>query len=224
MLPGAGILAASSPSLRIPAPVLPTSIANPPTMEDSAGEITRLVERWSQGDDVALDRLVELVYDDLRRIARRQLRGAPGGETMGTTVLVHELYLKLAGVDEGSWGSRARFFAFCSTAMRRILIDHARRHRAMKRGGAAVHLPLADDSGLTDTESVELLALDEALELLATRNSRMAQIVECRFFGGLTVPETAEALGTSSRTVEREWSRARAYLHQVLASERLGIA
>lgn len=190
-------------------------------MEDPTGEITHLVERWSQGDELALDRLVELVYDDLRRIARYHLRRQPVGRTFGATVLVHELYLKLAGIQEGSWGSRGRFFAFCSKAMRRILIDYARQHQTMKRGGARVQVPLAEDSVIVDAETAELLALDEALELLAARNERMARIVECRFFGGLSVPETAETLGTSTRTVEREWARARAYLRQVLSPEHL---
>jgi len=190
-------------------------------MEDTRGEVTRLVERWSQGDGAALDRLIEIAYDDLRQIARRQLRSWRPGNTIETTALVHELYLRLAGVDEGSWGGRAQFFAFCSRAMRRILIDFARRRHAAKRGGIRVQVPLAEDSATVDAEVAELLALDEALDRLAERDARMARIVECRFFGGLSVPETAEAVGTSTRTVEREWARARAYLHHILSSEHL---
>lgn len=188
-----------------------------------SAEITRLVERWSQGDELALDRLVEIAYDDLRRIAHRQLRTAAGNETMGTTVLVHELYLKLAGVHERSWGGRAHFFAFCAKAMRHILIDYARRHLTAKRGGDRVRVPLAPEDAAVETEAAELLALDEALRHLAARNQRLADVVECRFFGGLSVPETAEALGTSTRTVEREWARARAYLYRMLSPEQLSL-
>lgn len=186
-------------------------------MEETRGEVTRLVERWSRGDSAALDRLIELAYDDLRQIARYQLRRRPG-HTIETTALVHELYLRLAGVDEGSWGGRAQFFAFCSIAMRRILIDFARRRQAVKRGGTRVQVPLTD-IGAMDGEVAELLALDEALDRLAAHSPRMARIVECRFFGGLSVPETAEAVGTSTRTVEREWARARAWLHHLLSAE-----
>lgn len=187
-------------------------------MHDSRGEITHLVERWSQGDETALDRLVHLAYDDLRVIAHRQFRSVPT-DTIGTTALVHELYLKLAGVREGSWGGRAQFFAFCSKAMRRILIDHARRRSTTKRGGERTAVMLTPEIAAVDAEATELLALDEALGLLAAHSERMAKIVECRVFGGLSVVETAEAVDASSRTVEREWARARAYLSQVLAAE-----
>jgi RNA polymerase sigma factor (TIGR02999 family) len=188
-------------------------------MSESAGELTHLVNCWSRGDDSALDRLIEFAYADLRRIAHRHMRSSQGGRTIGTTVLVHELYLRLAGVTEASWGGRAQFFAFCSKAMRRILIDHARRRGAIKRGGDHVQVTLSDQDVAAGREAAELLALDEALTMLAARNERMARIVECRFFGGLSVPETAEAVGTSSRTVEREWARARAYLSQILSAE-----
>jgi RNA polymerase sigma factor (TIGR02999 family) len=187
-------------------------------MSDPRDEVTGLVQRWSRGDESALDRLVELAYDDLRRIAHRHLRHGPTGRTIGTTVLVHELYLRLAGVSEAVWGGRAQFFSFCSKAMRHILIDHARRGGALKRGGNRHQVPLSDVAAAMETEAVELIALDEALKLLAARNERMARIVECRFFGGLSVPETAEAVGTSSRTVEREWARARAYLGRALTA------
>lgn len=186
-------------------------------MPEAQGEVTRLVERWSLGDERALDRLIELVYDDLRQIAHRHLRATGSGQTISTTVLVHEVYLKLAGVQEGSWGGRAQFFAFCSKAMRRILIDYARRRTAAKRGGKRVRVPLTPDSATVEAQAAEILAVDEALSLLEARNARMARIVECRFFGGLSVAETAETLGTSTRTVEREWARARAYLLHALS-------
>lgn len=185
-------------------------------MSEAINEVTRLVERWSQGDEGALDRLVELAYDDLRVIARRHLRNAPADQTIGTTVLVNELYMRLAGVTEASWGGRAQFFAFCSKAMRRILIDYARRQSALKRGGARIRVPLTDNAAAVEAEVAELLAVDEALEVLAAHSERMARIVECRFFGGLSMPETAEAVGAPIRTVEREWARARAYLSQLL--------
>jgi RNA polymerase sigma factor (TIGR02999 family) len=187
-------------------------------MSDAQHEVTRLVHRWSRGDEGALDRLIELAYDDLRQIAHRHVRNSPAGHTLATTALVHELYLRLAGVTEASWGGRAQFFAFCSKAMRRILIDHARRHSTLKRGGARVRVPLTDSTAAVEAEAAELIALDEAMTLLAAHDERMARIVECRFFGGLSVPETAEALGASPRTVNREWVRARAYLSRLLSA------
>jgi RNA polymerase sigma factor (TIGR02999 family) len=131
--------------------------------------------------------------------------------------------LKLAGVHEGSWGGRAQFFAFCSKAMRHILIDYARRQQTAKRGGDRIRVPLSSESAVAESEAAELLALDQALATLAIQNQRMANIVECRFFGGLSVPETAETLAISSRTVEREWARARVYLHRLLSAEHLGL-
>lgn len=188
-------------------------------MDQTKGEVTRLVERWSQGDTSALDRLIEVAYDDLRQIASGRLQGWRQGQTIETTALVHELYLRLAGVSESAWGGRSQFFAFCSKAMRRILIDFARRKQATKRGGKYVHVPLDEAGGGEAGELIELLALDQALHRLAERNERMARIVECRFFGGLSVPETAEAVGASARTVEREWARARAYLQYMLSTD-----
>jgi RNA polymerase sigma factor (TIGR02999 family) len=180
------------------------------------GEITRLVERWSAGDEDAFDRLIDLVYDDLRQIAHRQLRLDRPDHTIDTTALVHEAYLRLAQHRHGVWRSRAQFFGFASRAMRHILIDYARQRRAAKRGGTRIRVPLSENVAAVDAGATELLALDEALDLLGKRSERMARIVECRFFGGLSVAETAEALDSSVRTVEREWTRARAYLHSAL--------
>ncbi|HSM35865.1 MAG TPA: ECF-type sigma factor [Longimicrobiales bacterium] len=188
-------------------------------MDQTVGEVTRLVERWSSGDPTALDRLIELAYDDLCEIASRRLNGWRENPTLQTTVLVHELYMRLAGVREAEWGGRSQFFAFCSKAMRRILLDFARRRGTAKRGGDRVQVPLEDADASVAAEAAELVALDEALEMLATRNERMAQIVECRFFGGLSVPETAVAVGVSNRTVEREWARARAFLQYALSED-----
>jgi len=181
-------------------------------------EITSLVRRWSHGDEEALDRLIEVAYDDLRRIARRHLRVGKGSGTIDTTSLVHEAYLKLAGAGGGGgeWPGRAQFFAFCSKAMRRILIDYARQADAAKRGGGMVRVPLEANLADVRREAIELLALDDALKVLEARDPRMVRIAECRFFAGLSVIETAEALSVSPRTVEREWARARAYLFQML--------
>lgn len=187
-------------------------------MEDSRGSVTRLVQRWSEGEDGALDALIDLVYDDLRVIAHRHLRSTDGDPTLHTTALVHEAYLRLEGVEGGTWESRGHFFAFCSKAMRHVLIDYARRRRAAKRGGDQARVPLEEVPGSLDAEVVEVLAVNEALERLARHDERMARIVECRFFGGLTVAETAEALEVSTRTVEREWTRARIYLQRLLES------
>lgn len=187
-------------------------------MADLEHPITRLAQEWSSGDEDAFDRLVELVYDDLKGIAHRHLSaGRRGG--LDTTALVHEAYVKLASVEEGAWRSRAHFFAFCSKAMRRILIDQARRRKAAKRGGTRIRVPLTPDMKKTEENVADLLALDEALERLENRHPRMAQIVEYRYFGGMSVPETAEVLEVSVRTVERDWTRARAYLHEALTTD-----
>ena len=187
--------------------------------DTTKGEITGLVRRWSEGDDGAFNRLVELVYDDLRRIAHHHLDGGARGATVDTTALVHEAYLKLARVEGGAWEGRAQFFAFCSKAMRRILIDYARRRSAEKRGGARVRVPLLEDSAVVEAEVTRMLNIEEALQQLERHNERMGRIVECRFFGGMSVADTADALGTSTRTVEREWARARTYLYAALQKE-----
>ena len=184
-------------------------------MADTRSSITRLAQQWGAGDREAFDRLVDLVYDDLKRIAHSHL-SAGRREGLDTTALVHEAYFRLWSVKEGVWRSRAHFFAFCSKAMRRILIDEARRQHAAKRGGVRVRVPLTPEIMGTSEDPTDLLALNDALERLMDRNPRMAQIVEFRFFGGMSVPQTAEVLETSIRTVEREWARARAYLYEAL--------
>ncbi|NNF38404.1 MAG: sigma-70 family RNA polymerase sigma factor [Gemmatimonadetes bacterium] len=181
-----------------------------------AGEITRLASRWSDGDAGALDRLIALVYDDLKAIAHRHLSRGERDVVIDTTMLVHEAYVRLAGSSGATWQSQAQFFAFCSTAMRRILIDFARRRRAAKRGGTRIRVPLSDDTASVDAGIEDLLVVDQVLSRLDQRSPRMARVVECRFFAGLSVDETAQALAISSRTVEREWSRARRYLRSAL--------
>jgi len=185
-------------------------------MNRSGPEITQLLTRWSGGDQEAFDRLVELVYKDLRAIARKHLVAGPPDAVLDTTVLVHEAYLKLSGAGEGEWSGRAQFFAFCSTVMRRLLIDFARERNSLKRGGTRVRVPLRDDAAVLDSQVLDLLIVEEALTRLEELSPRMARLVECRFFGGMSVAETAEALETSVRTVEREWTRARAYLERAL--------
>jgi RNA polymerase sigma-70 factor, ECF subfamily len=183
-----------------------------------------LLRGCRDGDRAAFDRLFSLLYDELRVIARRHLRdlGEGGGRTLNTTAVVHESYLKLVGGAEPRWRERAQFFAVASRAMRHILVDHARRRAAEKRGGGMVRVTLHDDTTAASDRTVELLELEDGLERLAARLPRLESVVECRFFGGMTVEETAEALGVSPRTVERDWTRARAYLVQMMGAEASG--
>ncbi len=188
-------------------------------MSSDSGTITVLLSKWSEGDEDAFQRLVTLAYDDLRAIAHRRLQ-AGHGDDLATTALVHEVYLRLVGRVDGQWESRSHFYSFASRAMRHILVDHARRRNAERRGGGAVSIPLDEELVANTDDSADVLGVDEAVERLAQRHPRMAQVVELRFFGGLTVPEVAEVLDASVRTVEREWTRARAYLLESLAPER----
>ncbi|HET7276312.1 MAG TPA: sigma-70 family RNA polymerase sigma factor [Longimicrobiaceae bacterium] len=189
-------------------------------MPDFRSEVTRLVSACVDGNDLAFDELFSVVYDDLRAVAHRQLRKEAQGHTLHTTALVHEAYLNLVDQTHSGWRDRAHFFAIASTAMRHILIDYARRRGARKRGGIQIQVPLRDNIAVVDSDSsVELLELDDALNALSVQNPRMARIVECRFFGGMTVQETAEALDASVRTVEREWTRAKAHLYLALRGD-----
>ena len=183
-------------------------------------DITGLLEAHAAGDDDALERLIPLVYDDLRRIAHQRLRSERRSHTLDTTAVVHEAYLRLVDVSDPDWNGRAHFFAVSSRLIRNLLIDYARRRKADKRGGDAIRVPLNEDldgASIDAPAAVDLLALDEALTALAQHDKRMEQVVECRFFGGLTVKETARVLGVSTRTVERDWTRAKAYLYRALA-------
>jgi RNA polymerase sigma factor (TIGR02999 family) len=187
----------------------------------ASGEITNLLAAARQGDGGAASRLLELVYDELRAMARRQLRRRRPGQTITTTALVHETYLKLVDHDGIPWQDRSHFFAVAALAMRHILVDSARRRIAKKRGGEDVRITL-DEWRLGDAEpdaegrAIEVLAVDRALTSLAALNERLSQLVELRFFAGLTEEETAEVLGTSERTVRRDWRKARAFLFQAL--------
>jgi len=181
-----------------------------------AKPITELLQAWGQGDDAARDRLVSLVYSELRRRASAKLKGERHGHTLQPTALVHEVYVRLVDQKGMQWQNRAQFFAVAAGMMRRILVDHVRGKRAGKRGGGAV-LVTFDEGATPDRRPLDLGALDEALQALAALDPRQGQIVELRYFGGLSIEETAEVLGISPATVKREWTAARAWLHRELS-------
>lgn len=181
------------------------------------GEVTQLLQRARDGDAGALDRLLPLVYDQLRAMAQRALRHEQPGHTLHATDLVHEAFFKLAGGGPATdWRDRAHFLAIASRAMRQVLVEHARRRLAGKRGGGMVLVTLDDGTAATATSDDAIVALDEALERLGAMQPRLRTLVEHRFFGGLSERETAEVLGVSERTVQRDWTRARAWLHKEL--------
>ena len=185
-------------------------------MTTPSHSVTRLLREWRGGDREALDRLVPLVYEELRLQAARYLRRERPGHTLQTSALINEAYLRLVDAQDVPWQSRAHFCAVAANLMRRILVDHARMKRAEKRGGADVRLPLDEAMGVAGSQEVDLIALDEALEMLAALDPQQARVVELRFFTGLSVEETAEALGVSPRTVKRDWGMARAWLYSEL--------
>src|SRR5215204_6419443 len=173
----------------------------------STQSITDLLQGWASGDQSALDDLLPLVYEDLRRQARRYMRKQPAGHTLQTTGLIHEAYLRLVGQSSVEWKGRAHFFGVAAKAMRSILVDHARARNAAKRGRWARAITLDDAAGIAGSQaSVDVLALDDALERLAELDSRKSQLVELRYFGGLGIDEAATVLGVSPATVKREWT------------------
>jgi RNA polymerase sigma-70 factor (ECF subfamily) len=180
-------------------------------------KVTGLLLSWRQGDAAALDRLTPLVYDELRRVARRHLRREAPGHSLQATALVHEVYLRLVDVDRMTLKNRTHFFAVAARLMRQILVDHARRKRADKRGGGVTMMSLDDVSPVAQGSGVDVLALDEALDALSSFDARQCRVVELRFFAGLSVDEAAEALDVSTATVEREWAMAKAWLHRRLS-------
>ena len=177
-------------------------------------DITALLLAWRGGDHSAFDRLFPAVYEELRAIAHRQLARERPGHTLETTALVHEAYFRLVDQTRAQWEDRAHFFAVAANAMRRILVGYARRHRAVKRSGTQVSL---DEATLVADQRAEtMVELDEALARLADVDERLVKVVECRFFGGLTEEETAQALGVTARTVRRDWVKAKAWLQRTL--------
>lgn len=180
-------------------------------------EVTRLLSEMAGGDPEAMDRLLPLVYDQLRDLARREMQKEREGHTLAATAVVHEAYLRLAELDEISWEGRAHFFGAAAVAMRRVLISYARSRNAKKRGSGAVPVSLDDVVVAARERPEQVLALDEALTRLAELNPRQARVVECRFFAGMSIDETAEAVGISNATVRRDWTMARAWLNRELA-------
>jgi RNA polymerase sigma factor (TIGR02999 family) len=179
-------------------------------------EITELLAEWRDGNQSALDELYPLVYNELHRLARRYMSRERKGHTLQTTALINEAYVRLVDQKNVQWANRSHFFAISAQIMRRILIDHARRHAYAKRGGGARQVSLEEAATVTPDQSLELIRLDEALKSLAERDPRRGQVVELRYFGGLSNEEIADVLKVSENTVTRDWNMARAWLYQQL--------
>jgi RNA polymerase sigma factor (TIGR02999 family) len=186
-------------------------------MDESPQQVTQLLQAWSGGEESALDKLVPLVYAELHRLARRYMAREQPGNTLQVTALVNEAYLKLVDTRQSSWQNRAHFFAVCAQMMRRILVDRARSRRALKRGMGEPALELDEALVVTEWRRADLVALDDALKDLAAVDPRKGQVVELRFFGGLSVEETAEVLKVSKETVLRDWKLAKAWLMRELS-------
>ena len=182
-------------------------------------QVTQLLSDWSGGNERALDELIPLVQPELHRLAHYYMSRERAGHTLQTTALLDEAYLRLVDDPGRSWQNRTHFVASAAQLMRRIMVDHARERQSLKRGGGALKVTLDEAALVTETRSEELLALDEALEELATQDPRKSQIVELRYFGGLTVQEISEFLKVPLRTVEREWNMAKAWLYRALSGE-----
>src|SRR6266700_6116455 len=182
-------------------------------------QVTQLLVDWSSGDTGALDKLIPLVQPELHRLAHYYMSREGEGHTLQTTALVNEAYLQFVDNTKPLWQNRTHFVAAAAQLMRRIMVDHARERHSLKRGGGALKVTFDEAALVTETRSEELLALDEALERLAVQDPRKSQLVELRYFGGLTVEETAEFLKLSQRTVEREWTMAKAWLYRALSEE-----
>lgn len=187
-------------------------------VDDTQPEITRLLVAWEGGDGEAFDRLIPLIYPELRRLAHRYMSGEAPDNTLQTTALIHEAYLRLIGAQNVQWQNRAHFFAISAHLMRRILVDFARRRHYQKRGGQVQKIPIADDLAVSDEPEMDLLRLHDALEALAVLSPRKAKVIELRYFGGLDVAETAEVLNISEASVLRDWRLARAWLRTQLSS------
>jgi RNA polymerase sigma-70 factor, ECF subfamily len=188
--------------------------------QQPATAVTEMLARARAGDSSALANVFPLIYDELRRLARLQLQREPDGHTLSPTALVHEAYMRLIDYSRIEWTGRAHFLAVAATAMRRILVDHARGHRSVKRGGMLRRVSLDSVELGTEDRAELLIAIDDALGRLKEVDARQAQVVECRFFGGMTEEETAEALGIGLRTAKRDWAKAKSWLHKEIAAER----
>jgi RNA polymerase sigma-70 factor, ECF subfamily len=182
-------------------------------------ETTRLLNAWSEGDETALERLVPLVDAELRRLARHYLRHERAGHILQTTALVNEAWVRLINWQDVGWQNRAHFIGLAAQLMRRVLVDEARRRRTQKHGGDAVQVSLANAEGVAHEKGADLVALDDTLNELATFDERQSKIVELRFFGGLSLEETAEVLNISPRTIQREWRLAQAWLYRELSGK-----
>lgn len=189
------------------------------TSPSSPQEVTQLLLDWNEGNRDALEKLMPLVYKELRRLAHQYLRKERAGHTMLTTDLVHEAYLRLVDQKRVHWQNRAHFFGIAANLMRRILVDHARRKRRTKRGAGAHRVSLNEATIMSQQSEVDILAIDEALAKLAQLDERKARVVELRFFGGLEVEEAAEFLQVSPITVMRDWKMAKAWLHRALSND-----
>jgi RNA polymerase sigma factor (TIGR02999 family) len=186
-------------------------------MESSSQQVSHLLQRWSDGDSEALAKLMPLIYDELRRMARRYMKGQPAGHTLQTTALIHEAYLRLAGQEKKRWDNRAHFFSVAAKAMRHILVDYARARNMAKRGAGAQEVSLDEALTICPEPGADLVALDDALTELAKLDERQSKVVELRFFGGLTEEEIGEALKISTRTVRSDWRLARSWLLRELS-------
>ena len=188
-------------------------------MEPSANQVTQLLQLWSGGDERAIDQLIPLVYDELHRMARRYMSAEKPGHTLQATALVNEAYVRLVDGAQASFQNRAHFFAVCAQVMRRILVDWARGRQAQKRGSDQTVLELDEAIAVPAQTGTDLVAIDDALKTLAQQDPRKSQVVELRFFGGLTIPETAAVLKVSDETVNRDWKLAKSWLRRELSRE-----
>ena len=205
------------PQPRFPQPRFPQKqLGAIPVHANSSSSVTQLLGRWRNGDREALDSLIPLVYEELRRIAQHYIRNERPGHTLQSTALVHEAYVRMIQQDLPDWQNRAHFFAVAAQLMRQILVDHARAYRADKRGGGVCNVALDEAEEDALQVDVDILALDDALKTLSAMDPQQGEVVELRFFGGLSIEDTAEVLGISSSTVKRDWITARAWLHREL--------
>ena len=182
-------------------------------MEFTPEDVTQLLAKWGKGDRAAFNKLIPVVYRELHKMAKRYMAAQAPGHTLQTTAIVNEAYLKLATGSEKNWANRAHFFAVAAKVMRRILVEYGREHRALKRGGAGARVALDEALLVTEEHLDKALLLDRSLDRLASVDPEHSRLVELRFFGGLSVEETAECLGISQKTVKRDWAVAKAWLH-----------